>query len=131
MSVDSIIAKCIGEVPKALAAGVIDLDMGMLLNVKTVDSHPSEVLDLVAAATKDLFEGDNVTAIENTFKKMRGVESDERYFQEMLITSANLLHYFGRLKSNPRIAIVVVCRVDANIGMVMSKSRAIVNSETT
>ncbi|BBM82908.1 hypothetical protein [Candidatus Uabimicrobium amorphum] len=131
MSVDSIIAKCMAEVPKALAAGVIDLDMGMLLNVKTVDSHPSEVLDLVAAATKDLFEGDNVTAIENIFKKMRGVESDERYFKEMLITSANLLHYFARLKSNPRIAIVVVCRVDANIGMVMSKSRSIAGSETT
>jgi len=131
MSVDSIITKCMGDVPKALAAGVIDLDMGMLLNVKTVDSHPSEVLDLVAAATKDLFEGDNVTAIENTFKKMRGVQSDERYFQEMLITSANLLHYFGRLKSNSRIAIVVVCRVDANIGMVMSKARAIAHNETT
>ncbi|WP_372370557.1 hypothetical protein [Candidatus Uabimicrobium sp. HlEnr_7] len=130
MSVESIITKCMTDVPKALAAGVIDLDMGMLLNVKTVDSHPSEVLDLVAAATKDLFEGDNVTAIENTFKKMRGVESDERYFQEMLITSANLLHYFGRLKSNARVAIVIVCRVDANIGMVMSRARAIVSSET-
>ena len=118
------------EVPKALTAGVIDLDMGMLLDVKTVDSHPSEVLDLVAAATKDLFEGDNVTAIENMFKKMRGVESDQRYFSEMLITSQNLLHYFGRLKSNSRIAIVVVCRVDANIGMVMSKSRLIVNSSS-
>ena len=131
MSVDSIIATCMSDVPKALAAGVIDLDMGMLLGVKTVDSHPSEVLDLVAAATKDLFEGDNVTAIENTFKKIRGVQSDERYFHEIIVTSANLLHYFGRLKSNNRIAIVVVCRVDANIGMVMSKARSITNNETT
>lgn len=128
MSVDSIIARCMEEVPKALAAGSIDLDMGKLLSITTVSNHPKTVLDLVAAATKDLFEGDNVIAIENVFKQMRGVQSDEHYFQEMLITSMNLLHYFGRLKANSRIVIVVVCHIDANIEMVMKKARAIINN---
>lgn len=130
MSVDSIIATAMKEVPKALACGVVDMEMGMLLGVKTIDSHPSEVLDLVAAATKDLFEGDNVIAIENTFKKARGVSNNDRYFQEFLVTSANLLHYFGRLSSNSRVVIVIVCAKDANLGMVMTKSRSIATSET-
>lgn len=34
----------------------------MLLGVKTVDSHPQEVLDLVAAATGDLYQSMSVTS---------------------------------------------------------------------
>ena len=52
MSVDTILVKLMNDVPKAVAAGVVDMGTGMLLGVKTVDSHPQEVLDLVAAATK-------------------------------------------------------------------------------
>jgi len=36
--------------------GFVDMQTGMLLATKTVDSHPQEVLDLVAAATADIFE---------------------------------------------------------------------------
>ncbi|MGW6424554.1 hypothetical protein ACWF82_17930 [Nocardia sp. NPDC055053] len=45
------------EVPDCVAAGVIDLSTSMLLSVETVDNHPPEVLDLLAAATLDLFQG--------------------------------------------------------------------------
>ena len=43
------------------AASYVDIESGMLLAVKTVDSHLAEVLNLVAAATADLFQGPNVT----------------------------------------------------------------------
>jgi len=125
MSVESILAKTMGEVPKAVAAGVVDMSTGMLLGVKTVDSHPQEVLDLVAAATRDLFEGDNVTNIENTFKRIRGVETSERYFKEIIVMSTNLLHIFARLKKFEAAVVVVVCRVDTNIGLALMKIRAI------
>lgn len=130
MSVETILAKTMKEVPKAVAAGIVDMATGMLLGVKTVDSHPQEVLDLVAAATKDLFEGDNVTAIEDTFKRVRGVESTERYFKEIIVTSTNLLHVFARIKSMPQMVVVVVCRADANLGLALMKVRAIATSET-
>ena len=100
MSVDTILVKLMNDVPKAVAAGVVDMGTGMLLGVKTVDSHPQEVLDLVAAATKDLFEGDNVTQIENTFKRVRGIKSDERYFKEIVVMSTNLVHIFARLRQH-------------------------------
>jgi hypothetical protein len=130
MSVETILVKTMAEVPKAVAAGVVDMSTGMLLGVKTVDSHPHEVLDLVAAATKDLFEGDNVTAIENTFKRVRGVQTNERYFKEIMVMSTNLLHIFARLKRFEAAVVVVVCRADTNIGLALMKMRAICAADT-
>ncbi|MFV8749142.1 hypothetical protein ACNOYE_01180 [Nannocystaceae bacterium ST9] len=130
MSVESILTKTMSEVPKAVAAGVVDMATGMLLGVKTIDSHPQEVLDLVSAATKDLFEGDNVTAIEKTFKRVRGVQTNERYFKEIIVTSTNLLHIFARLRSNEAMVSVVVCRADTNLGLALMKVRSIMAAES-
>jgi hypothetical protein len=130
MSVESILTKSMKEVPKAIAAGVVDMATGMLLGVKTVDSHPQEVLDLVSAATKDLFEGDNVTAIEDTFKRARGVQTSERYFKEIIVFSTNLVHIFARLKSMPSMVVVVICRTDTNLGLALVKTRGVCGSET-
>lgn len=100
---------------------------GMLLAVRTVDSHPSEVLDLVSAATADLFQGSNVVAIEQLFKQSRGMPNDDRhYFKEILVLSENLIHVFLRGKKEPNHALVLVTRGSANIGMVIVKSRAAV-----
>jgi len=99
------------------------MNTGMLLGVKTVDSHPQEVLDLVAAATTDLFQGTNVVAIEQMFKKARGVSSAEHYFREIIVNSTNLIHIFARGKKKEDQVLVVVTRVSANLGMVLSKAR--------
>ena len=124
MSIESVLQKSMANIPECLASGVSDISTGMLLGVKTVDSHPAEVLELVAAATADLYQGTNVLSIENMFKKSRGVDSDEHYFQDMLITSANLTHVFLRSKSNPDHVATFVCRKSANMGMVMSKAKS-------
>ena len=129
MSAENIMKRAMKEIPKCVAAGIVDLDSGMLLNVKTVDSHPQEVLDLVAAATKDLYEGDNVTTIENAFKRIRGVRSDEHYFQQILVMSRNLIHFFARLERDQGVVLVAVCRNDANLGLVLAKGRMIARSE--
>jgi hypothetical protein len=111
-------------IPECVASGYVDMSTGMLLAVKTVDSHPREVLDLVAAATADLFQGTNVTAIERMFKKQRGLKDDgHHYFQELLVTSDNLLHIFMRGKKNVEHAAVFVCRKNANLGMALAKAR--------
>lgn len=130
MSADSIVQSCIKNVPKAVAAGVIDMASGMLLAVKTIDSHPQEVLDIVAAGTKDLYEGDNSLQIEQMFKRVRGVTTEEHYFREMIITSTNLIHFFSRLKTRQSIVVTVVCRADANLGLVLTKGREIAQNET-
>ena len=113
------------SVPECVAVGYVDMKTGMLLGVRTVDSHPQEVLDLVAAATGDLFQGTNVTAIEKMFKQVRGVKDDgAHYFQEIIVMSDNLMHVFQRGKKNSDMVLVTVCRVSANMGMVLAKSRS-------
>lgn len=112
------------QIPECIASGYVDMSTGMLLAIRTVDSHPRDVLDLVAAATADLFQGPNVSAIEKLFRRARGVAEDgAHYFEEMVIFSVNLIHVFIRSKKQPDHAVVIVCRKSANIGMVIAKSR--------
>ncbi len=121
---DSALATAQAQLPECIASGYVDMSTGMLLGVKTVDSHPREVLDLVAAATADLFQGPNVTAIEKLFRRSRGVNEDgSHYFEEIIVMSHNLLHIFTRSKRYPDHAVIFVCRKSANIGMAIAKSR--------
>lgn len=124
MTIDNALQKAIRDIPECVAAGYVDMSTGMLLSVKTIDSHPREVLDLVAAATADLFQGANVSAIEKLFKKSRGIKDDgHHYFQEMIVFSDNLTHAFLRCKKNVDHIVVYVCRKSANVGMIITKAR--------
>ncbi|AWV88024.1 hypothetical protein [Bradymonas sediminis] len=124
MSLDSAIQSAISDIPECVAGGYVDMSTGMLIGVKTVESHPQEILDFVAAATSDLFQGRNVVTIEKMFRKNRGVSEDgHHYFQEILVFSDNLLHIFQRCKNYPEHAVVWVCNKSANIGMALTKAR--------
>jgi hypothetical protein len=129
MSLDQALNESMKQIPECLAAGYVDLSTGMLLGVKTVDSHPAEVLEIVAAATSDMFQGSNVTLIESMFKKARGVSDDARhYFQEMIVLSENLLHIFMRCKGNEDHVAVFVCRKSTNMGMALTKAKSVLPS---
>ena len=121
---DDALQRSLTSIPDCLAAGFVDLSSGMVLSIKTVDSHPSEVFDMLAAATSDLFQGPNVVAIEQVFKKARGLPEnvDQHYFQEIIVNSDNLIHVFLRGKRQQQV-ICFVCRKGANLGMVLTKSR--------
>lgn len=124
MRLDAALGDVQTTVPECVAVGLVDMRTGMLLSVKTVDSHPQEVLDLVAAATRDLFLGANVTAIERMFKRARGVRDDGRhYFGEFIVLSENLVHLFQRCTTSSDFVLITVCRITANLGMVLAKAR--------
>lgn len=128
MSLENTLKTVQRTVPECLAVGAVDITNGMLLSIRTVDSHPREVVDLLAAATGELFNGENVLAIEDMFKRIRGIKDDDlHYFQEVVIFSQNLLHVFQRCKRNSTIVLVAVCRRKANLGMVMVKARAMID----
>jgi len=118
------ISKAITTIPECLAAGVVDVASGLLLDIKTVDSHPNEVIDLLAAATSDLFQGPNVVAVENLFKKARGIETNEHYFEEIIVNSKNLLHVFIRGRRNQDYVVCFLCRKTVNLGMALTKARS-------
>ena len=122
-NLENALQTAISSIPECLAAGYIDLSSGMLLGIKSVDSQPTEVVELLAAATADLFQGTNVNLIEGIFKKARGLKDDgHHYFQEILINSDNLIHIFIRGKNEQQVA-CFVCRKSANLGMALTKSR--------
>ncbi|HEY6093723.1 MAG TPA: hypothetical protein VIU93_02100 [Gallionellaceae bacterium] len=123
-NLDNALQTAISSIPECLAAGFVDLASGMLLGIKTVDSHPQEVMDLLAAATSDLYQGTNVRMIESIFKKARGLKEDgHHYFQEIIINSDNLIHVFLRGKNEEQVA-CFVCRRTANLGMALTKARS-------
>jgi hypothetical protein len=123
-NLDAALQGAIASVPECLAAGYIDLTSGMLLGIKSVDSQPAEVVELLAAATADLFQGTNVRMIESIFKKARGLADDgHHYFQEFLVNSDNLIHVFIRGKNEEHVS-CFVCRKSANMGMVLTKARS-------
>ena len=122
-NLDNMLQKAVTAVPDCVAAGYVDLASGMLLGIKSVDSHPREVIELLAAATSDLFQGPSVQAIEKLFRTARGVpENGQHYFQEIIVNSDNLIHVFIRGKRQQQVA-CFVCRKGANLGMVLTKSR--------
>ena len=128
MDESKVVNSLIADVPKAVAAGVVDMASGMLMAIKTVDSHPQEVLDVLAAATADLFEGQMVKQIEAIFRKVRGQKEDGSYFQEIIVTSRNLVHVFKRVPGNDGQVVCCVCRVDVNLGMALTKTRQIISA---
>lgn len=124
-ALDVAITNASRTVPECVAVGYVDVTTGMLLGVKTNEQQPAEVLDHVAAATGDLFQGPNVATIEQLFRKARGeAETGEHYFQEIVVFSKNLIHVFLRGKKRPDNISVFVCRITANVGMVLSKTRS-------
>ncbi|MER7566071.1 hypothetical protein ABTZ93_24345 [Streptomyces sp. NPDC097941] len=114
------------DAPDCVASGVVDMSTGMLLSYETVENHPPEVLDLLAGATLDLFQGRTVVMIEDVFKERRGVSSDNHFFQEILVNSENLTHLFVRLVEQQDVVAVVVCRKSVNVGMLFAQVRRVV-----
>ena len=113
------------NVPDYVGCGFVDMSTGMLLAVDTVDNHPREILDVVAAATGDLFQGKNVTQIESLWNQARGVSEGGKYFKEILINSDNLVHLFLRSTSNSDVAAVIICTRQVSIGMLFAQARAV------
>ncbi len=115
------------NVPEYLAAGVVDISTGMLLDADAIDDHPRDILDVLAAATADLFRGRTVTQLEELWREQRGLEDEDGYFhfEEILIYSRHLVHLFIRSNSKPEIVAGVACRRDVNLGMLFAQARRV------
>ncbi len=124
VELDNALQTSVASIPECIAAGYIDLSTGMLLGIRSVDSHPQAVVELLAAATTDLYQGANIKIIESIFKRARGLKEDgHHYFQEIIINSDNLIHVFMRGKNEEHVA-CFVCRRTANLGMALTKARS-------
>jgi len=125
MSVDAALQSAISSIPQCVAAGYVDLVAGVLIGIKTLHPYPQELLDFLAVASADMFQGPNVAGIERAFDQARGMAAPPRhYFQEILVTSDHLVHVFLRSKKNQNHASCFVYRKSVSIGLAMTESRA-------
>ncbi len=125
MSVDAALQAAISSSAQCVAAGYVDLVAGVIIGVKTLHAYPQELLDFLALASADMFQGPNVVGIENAFKRARNNDRDQHhYFQEILVTSDHLVHVFLRSKKNQDHASCFVFRKSVSIGLAMTESRA-------
>ncbi|MFF7978244.1 hypothetical protein ACFZDK_03810 [Streptomyces sp. NPDC007901] len=126
----SLVKSLRNETPECVASGVVDMSTGMLLSYETIDNHPPEVLDLLAGATLDLFQGRTVVMIEDVFKERRGITGDNHFFQEILVNSDNLTHLFIRMNEQQDVVAVIVCRKSVNVGMLLAQARRVVREHS-
>lgn len=113
------------DVPDYVGSGFVDMSTGMLLAVDTVANHPREILDIIGAATADLFEGRAVTQIETLWQRTRGTSPDKHYFNEIIVSSDNLVHFFRRSSTDQGLVGVVICTMDVRIGMLVAQARQV------
>jgi len=122
-----LIQRALQEIHHLVGVGIVDIDTGFLVDVHTARPHDRDVLDLVAATTTELFEGPSSKNIEALLQTARSTPQ-EPYFRECVIFSSNLVHFFGRLHSNPRVVMVFVCPAHINVGMLLIRARNILSS---
>jgi len=129
MSIDAALQSAISANSECVAAGYVDLVAGEIIGIQTLHAYPAELLDFLALAGADMFQGPNVSAIEKAFDKARGIDGRQHhYFQEILVTSDHLLHVFLRSKKNRNHAACFVYRKSMNIGLAMTAARAAIQS---
>jgi len=125
MEIDAALQSAISSSSQCVAAGYVDLVAGVIIGMKTLDAYPQELLDFLAVASADMFQGPNVAGIERAFDQARGMTGERRhYFQEILVTSDHLVHVFLRSRKNQNHASCFVYRKSVSIGLAMTESRA-------
>ena len=125
-AIRTLVGACRQDVSDCVAAGAVDLSTGMMLSSDTLDDHSSDAVELLAAATLELFQGRAVRLVEQMRKGQRGVTGDSHYFQEILVNSTNSVHLFLRSHRYPDIAVGIVCTPDVKVGLLFAQARRIV-----
>jgi hypothetical protein len=124
--IDDACKNVIDNVDGAVACGVVDLDTGMLLGIHNSAGYTQTLNEIVAAASMDLFRGPNVSRIEQSVRKFRGIgEDSSHYFEEIHVTSKHNFHFMKTVK-NGRAVIVLVTKKSTNIGMGWAQLKGVI-----
>jgi predicted regulator of Ras-like GTPase activity (Roadblock/LC7/MglB family) len=126
--IDDACKEVVDKVDGALAAGVVDLDTGMLLGIYNGAQYTQTLNEVVAAAAMDLFRGPNVGRIEQMVRAHRGLpENGDRYFEEIHVSSKNNYHFMKTVKGGKAV-IVLVTKKTTNIGMGWAMLKSVIPS---
>ncbi len=126
MPLNHALAAVLTSVPDCLAATLIDLAEGRWLAVRTLDDVEPEVLDLMVAASAELFENYQLEAAEALYReacKPPLEQRDDCRPREAVVLSRGLTHLFIRNPECPRFVLLCICRAGTSLGLALARSR--------
>jgi hypothetical protein len=101
---------------EALACGVVDVNTGMFMGVHHIVPYfTQDYLDVLAAATVEIFRGRTFKRVEELMSSLRGTPVQDS-FEEIFISSSRVFH-FMKLISEKQVITVLVTRKSVSQGM--------------
>ncbi|VAW97795.1 hypothetical protein MNBD_GAMMA21-507 [hydrothermal vent metagenome] len=123
-SINDVCKNVVDSVDDAFAAGVVDLNTGLLLGVHhNVPYFTQSYLDAVAAAAVDMFRGKGISNVEKRLSQTRGEEVKDT-LQEMQMTTPKTYHFMSVIPGKPNALAVLITGKNVNLGMGWSGLRS-------
>ena len=123
------LAKVMNTVPGCLTAAWIDLSGRRVLELRGFEADDDMGSQSLGDAIAELFQGGQVRAIEEVFKRSRGVAEDEKHhFREIVIVADGCVGILLRDRSRADRSLVVVTDRAVNLGMALATTRGLFNS---
>lgn len=116
-SINDVCKQVVESVENAFAAGVVDLNTGLLLGVHhNIPYFTQSYLDAVAAAAVDMFRGKGITNVEKRLSQTRGEEVTNS-LKEVQMTTDKTYHFMSVVPGKPNAIAVLITGKKANLGM--------------
>jgi hypothetical protein len=123
------LAKVMNTVPGCLSAAWIDLSGRRVLELRGFEADDDMGSEALGNAIAELFQGNQVRAIETAFKRARGAAEDENhYFREIVIVADGCVGILLRDRSRADRGLVVVTDKAVNLGMALATTRGLLGS---
>ncbi len=122
MSIQTALTAAMETIPDCVAAGYVDMETGMLLGTSVKDADASDVLDTLALAAANLFQGRGVVAFETMLREAGGDTNETPGFGEIAVFSGDRLIIFQRTREYPEHVVCYICNNSANVGLALTKS---------
>ncbi len=116
-SLDDITKEVHASVSGALGCAVIDLSSGLLLSVSHNVSYFSQTfVEAAAAAAVDIFQGNNITAVESLLANQRG-QAVANSVKEIQMSTASTFHFMSIIPDKPNALLVLITGKQTSLGM--------------
>jgi predicted regulator of Ras-like GTPase activity (Roadblock/LC7/MglB family) len=120
VDVDAVAAAAFGTVPGARLAGVVDMRTGLFLSLELGDCQPDEA-DLLAAAVREIFDGQLAPALRCSFARAAGPQQ----LEEVIVMGEKAVFLFARIGESEDAALAVACGRESNLGILLTKTREV------
>jgi DNA-binding response OmpR family regulator len=120
-AIDDVLAQHRQDIPGCVAAACVDLRANALIGASTPQPH-EDIIRAMIPVVSHYFQGDTIKrATQKLGAALSGAEDDTN--REVLLFSDTFLHLMYRCQADAERAVVYFCRLNPNIGLLMSRAR--------